>query len=194
MQFENYSVWVHDQIDSNINYIAISLDQGSHFAKYFCNQYSDKCLALYVLIDRIFTKENYEKVFHSENNYNFLKSIIGNDWEKYIIENLTNKTLSSLIKEIKNHPNNEKYIELLNGLCKGIIRSQYDKINKMDVNTVIYSSVETLTPEKLEQNNAFNKRSEDRIIYYYIIDDSVYLIHGKYKDEIYHNIFGLIKS
>ena len=34
----------------------------------------------------------------------------------------------------------------------------------------------------------FNERSKNKIIYYYILDDSEYLIHRKYKDEIYNNI------
>lgn len=83
---------------------------------------------------------------------------------------------------------------LLNGLCKGIIRSQYNKIQKMNVKTIIYSDSKTLTPEKLQENHDFNERSKNKIIYYYIVDDSEYLIHSKYRDEIYNNIYGLVKN
>lgn len=194
LYFENYSEWVFDQIDKNKKYIAIGLDQGCHFAKYFCNQYPDNCLALYVLIDRNFTKKSYEKTFHSEMNYDFIKGVVGNDYEKYIIENLTNETIHELLDKIKSDGDNEKYIELLNGLCKGIIRSQYDKITKMKVKTIIYSDSKTLTPEKIQENIEFNKKSDDKIIYYYVIDDSEWLIHGKYAEEIYNNIYGLVIS
>ena len=194
LHFENYSKWVYEQIDPNKKYIAIGLDQGCHFAKYFCNMYSDNCLALYILIDRNFTKQSYEKTFHSDTNYDFIKSIVGNSYKDYIIENLTNKTISDLLEKIKK-TRDDKYIQLLNGLCKGIIRSQYDKIKKMDVKTIVYSDSSTLTtPEKLQENIEFNERSKNKIIYYYITDDAEYLIHGKYKDEIYNNIYGLVKN
>ena len=194
LHFENYSAWVYDQIDKNKKYIAIGLDQGCHFAKYFCNDHPDNCIALYVLIDRNFTKKSYEKTFHSETNYEFIKNIVGDDYKKYIIENLTNNVIKELLDKIKESKDNEKYIELLNGLCKGIIRSQYDKIPKMNVKTIIYSDSKTLTPEKLQENINFNDKSDDKIIYYYVVDDSEYLIHGKYANEIYNNICGLIKN
>ena len=194
LHFENYSKWVYEQIDPNKKYIAIGLDQGCHFAKYFCNMYSDNCIALYILIDRNFTKQSYEKTFHSDTNYDFIKSIVGNSYKDYIIENLTNKTISDLLEKIKK-TRDDKYIQLLNGLCKGIIRSQYDKIKKMDVKTIVYSDSSTLTTsEKLQENIEFNERSKNKIIYYYITDDAEYLIHGKYKDKIYNNIYGLVKN
>ena len=42
---------------------------------------------------------------------------------------------------------------LLNGLCKGIIRSQYNKIQKMKVKTIAYSDSKTLTPEKITRKS-----------------------------------------
>ena len=194
LQFENYSKWVYGQIDKNKKYVAIGLDQGSHFAKYFCNQYPDKCIALYILIDRNFTKKSYEKTFHSEFNYEFIKKIVGDDYKKYIIENLTNETIKDLITKIKTLENNEPYIELLNGLCKGLIRSQYNKVKKMNVKTIIYSDVRSLSPDKLQENKEFNKVSNDNITYYYVVAEDGYLIHGKYGNEIYNNIYGLVKN
>jgi hypothetical protein len=193
LHFENYAEWTYDQINHEKKYIAIGLDQGCHFAKYFCNQYPNNCVCLYILIDINFTKKSYEKTFHSDMNYDFIKSIVGDKYEDYKIENLTNKTISDLLEKIKN-TRDDKYIQLLNGLCKGIIRSQYDKIKKMEVKTIIYSDSKTLTPEKLQENYEFNERSKDKIIYYYIVDDAEYLIHGKYKDEIYNNIYGLVNT
>ena len=111
---------------------------------------------------------------------------------KYIIENVTNETINDLLKKIRTLKDNEKYIELLNGICKGIIRSQYDKIDKMNVKTIIYSNSSSLTPEKLKENIDFNKRSGDNVIYYYVIDDSEYLIYGKYASQILNNIYGLM--
>ena len=126
-------------------------------------------------------------------NYDFIKSIVGDNYKDYIIENLTNKTITDLLNKIKK-TKNDKYVQLLNGLCKGIIRSQYDKIKEMKVKTIIYSDENTLTPEKLEENYEFNKKSKNKIIYYCVIDDAQYLIHGKYADEIYNNIYGLVKK
>lgn len=197
LHFENYAKWIHKQIDPNKKYIAIGLDQGCHFAKYFCNQYANNCLVLYILIDRNLTKSSYERTFHSESTYDFNKSIIGDNYKDYIIENLTNKTISDLLEKIKKNKktNDDKYVVLLNGLCKGIIRSQYDKIKKMDVKTIIYSDHSSiLTPEKLQDNHEFNEKSNNKTIYYYVVDDSEYLIHGKYKDEIYNNIYGFVKN
>lgn len=79
-------------------------------------------------------------------------------------------------------------------MCKDIIRSQYDKITKIKVKTIIYSNSKTLTSEKLQENYEFNERTDGKIIYYYIVDDSEYLTHGKYKDEICNNICGLVKN
>jgi hypothetical protein len=193
LQFENYTIWIHNQIDPNKKYIAIGLDQGCHFAKYFCNEYPDNCVCLYILIDRNFTKKSYEKTFHSDMNYDFIKSIVGDDFKDYIIENLTNETITDLLNKIKK-TKDDKYVQLLNGLCKGIIRSQYDKIKEMKVKTIVYSDSKTLTPEKLQENHEFNEKSKNKIIYYYVIDDVEYLIHGIYKDEIYNNIYGLVKN
>lgn len=190
LQFETYAKWVYQQIDSEKKYIAIGLDQGAHFAKYFVNKYDTKCISLFILIDRILTKENYEKTFESQNTYDWLKSIVGNDWEKYKIKNVTNQTISDLLYKITHEENNEKYIELLNGICKGIVRSQYDKIKFMKVNTIVYSDVNTLTPEKLKFNKEFNKNG--KVIYYYINDDAYYPFYGKYQDSIYDQIYGSI--
>lgn len=194
LQYEKYSEWVYRQIDKNIKYIAIGLDQGCHFAKHFCNQYKEQCMALYILIDRNLTKNSYEKAFHSENNYNFIKNIVGDDYEKYIIENITNDTIKDLLNKIKMLDDNEKYIQLLNGICKGIIRSQYEKIQKMQVKTIVFSDANTLTPEKLNENIQFNINSDDKIKYFYVIDDAPYLIHGKYAGNIYNSIYCLYKN
>ena len=126
-------------------------------------------------------------------NYDFIKSIVGNNYKDYIIENITNKTIDNLLEKIKK-TKDDKYVQLLNGLCKGIIRSQYDKIKEMKIKTIVYSDSKTLTPEKLQENHEFNKKSKNKIIYYYVNDDAEYLIHGKYKNEVYNNIYGLVKN
>lgn len=79
LQFENYADWVFSQIDPNKKYIAIGLDQGAHFAKYFVNKYNDNCIALLILTDRILTKENYERTFESQSNYDFIRSRVEDD-------------------------------------------------------------------------------------------------------------------
>lgn len=193
LEFENYANWVYDQIDKSKEYIAIGLEQGAHFAKFFCNQYPEKCKALYVLIDRNFTKKSYERTFHSESNYNFLKSVVGDNYRKYIIENLTNEIIQDLLDKIETNDSesNKKYIDLLNGLCKGLIRKQYSKIPKIKVPTYIFSDVGVATSEKLKDNDNFNKKSNNLITYFYVISDG-YLIHSKYRDDIVYHIAGLI--
>jgi hypothetical protein len=197
LQFENYAEWAYNQINPNKEYIAIGLDQGSHFAKYFVNKYHQKCIALFILTDRIFTKQNYEKAFHSQTNYDLLQSNFGSQWEKYKIENATNEIIGELLKTIQQQEgeeDNEKYINLLNSICKGIIRSQYDKVKNMKVKTIIYSDVQSATPEKIESNAEFSKNSDDKVIYYYVLYDSYYLFYGKYCDEIYERIIGMINA
>ena len=48
--------------------------------------------------------------------------------------------------------------------------------------------------KKIQENIEFNKKSNDKIIYYYVVDESDYLIHSKYADEIYNNLNGLIRN
>lgn len=62
----------------------------------------------------------------------------------------------------------------------------------MNVKTIIYSDINVLTQEKLKDNNEFNEKSDNKIIYYYINPDTYYLIHGKFCDEIINNIYGLL--
>ena len=164
-------------------------------AKYFCNIYNNKCLALFILVDRMLTKKSYEKTFESDSNYEFIRSVIKNDdIEKYKIKNLTNDTINELLDIIIHADEDvDNYINLLNGICKGIIRSQYDKIKNIKVKTIIYSDIHTATPEKIESNIEFSKMSNNNAIYYYIIDDSPYLIYGIYANEIYEKIYSIIQ-
>ena len=188
LDFENYSEWVYDQIDPNTPCIAIGLEQGSHFAKYFVNRYSEICSGLIILNDRIFTKENYTKAFHSQQNYDLIKSVVGKDYERYIIENITNETIHDLLDKITSLKNPDNYVNLLNGICKGLVRSQYDKISDMKVKTIIYSDVENLDSKKLQMN----KQSNDLVTYVYIFAGSQYPFYGKYCDQIIESVKGLI--
>ena len=192
LQFENYAHWVWSQINPNKKFIVIGLDQGAHFAKYFVNKYSANCVAFFSLGDRILTKENYEKTFHSDSTYNFIKSIVGDDWNKYVIENINDQTISDLLKKISNEKDNEGYINLLNGICKGIIRSQYDKIDRMYAKTIIYSDIKTATEEKIALNENFANKSKGNVIYNYTDDNSYYLIYGRYRESIIAHIAGFI--
>lgn len=192
LSFENYSKWVFDQIDKNKKFIVIGLDQGCHMAKHFSNEYSDNCIALYVLMDRNFTKESYEEAFHSNNNYDFIKSIVGVKYKNYFIENLTNDLIHDLLKNIisDDNANNEDYINLLNGLCKGIIRKQYDKVNDNNakMRTIIYSNAAVLTPIKYDHDRKISNNNHN-VTYYYVIPNTFYLIHDKkYQRDILDNI------
>ena len=40
----------------------------------------------------------------------------------------------------------------------------------------MYSNASTLTTEKLQENIEFNKKSNNKILYYYVIDNSEYII------------------
>ena len=98
-----------------------------------------------MIIIKIDTIIQHYYQFYSDMNYDFIKSIVGEkNYEDYIIENLTNKTITDLLNKIKK-TKDDKYMQLLNGLCKGIIRRQYDKIKEMKVKTIIYSDSKTLT-------------------------------------------------
>lgn len=190
LYFKNYALWVYEQIDKDIPYVAIGLEQGAHFAKYFCNKYHEKCIELVVIIDRNFTEDSFEKTFNSISNHEKLKEFTGEtNIEKYKIKNITNGTIQNVLHKIF-ETKDDKYINLLNGLCKGIIRSQYDKINKINVPTIIYSDVNVLTPDKLRGNRYGNIP-----IYMYInqSDDHYYPIHGQYAQYIIQQIYGCAK-
>jgi isopentenyl phosphate kinase len=157
--------------------------------KFFCNKYAKQCIAQYIIIDRNLTKESFEKAFKSERNYETLQKLTKEkDIEKYKIENLTNDTIQSILNKIKT-TNDDDSIDLLNGLCKGIIRSQYEKIQSLNVPTIIYSDVNTLTKDKMIV------LSKDNIVCYYIDDTSHYYpIYGKYADGILRDVYGRIKN
>lgn len=193
LMFENYSKWVFDQIDQNIPYVAIGNEQGSHFAKHFCNKYSHKCMKLYILIDRNFTKESYERTFLSESNYEILRKIIGDKWENFKIPNITNNEINFLLKKIIK-TKDDKYINLLNAICKGIIRSQYDKVKSINVNTMIYSDVEALTKEKLELNKTIMNNNKGKIFYNYIFRDDHFFIFHSIGNHILNEIYGFVKN
>jgi|APSaa5957512622_1039677.scaffolds.fasta_scaffold26990_2 hypothetical protein len=193
LQFEIYADWVYKQINPNKQYIAIGLEQGAHFAKFFCNQYASNCISLYIIIDRIFTKNSYEKTFESEQNYEKLREFTGQqNIEKYKIQNLTDETIQFILHHIED-THNDNYIDLLNGLCKGIIRSQYYKVPSININTIIYSDINVLTQDKLLENKKIS--SNDNIIYYYIDNEiHYYPIHSKYSKSIIRQIYGNLYS
>lgn len=170
--------------------IAIGLEQGAHFAKYFCNKYNEKCIKLFILIDRNFTEDGFEKTFNSESNYDKIREFTGErDIEKYKIKNLTDETIQEILQKI-NETHDDNFINLLNGLCKGIIRSQYMKVNLIKVPTIIYSDVNVLTSDKLK-----DIRYGEIPIYIYInqTDGHYYPIHGKYSRCIVEQIYGCQK-
>ena len=168
LQYENFTSWAYSQLNPNKKYIVVGVDQGCHFAKYFANYYKDSCIGLFILGDRILTKENYEKTFLSEKAINFVKSVVDDNWEKFFYPNVTNEIILELLNKIQNEKPSKEYVQLLNGICKGIVRKQYDKINNLQINSHIYKDVKTITPEIMDFNNEFNKSSNDKIKYYYI--------------------------
>ena len=114
LQFEIYADWVYKQINPNKQYIAIGLEQGAHFAKFFCNQYASNCISLYIIIDRIFTKNSYEKTFESEQNYEKLREFTGQqNIEKYKIQNLTDETIQFILHHIEDTVPEKKYLSKL---------------------------------------------------------------------------------
>jgi len=193
LSWENYTNWVYGQIDPNKKFVVIALGQGAYFAKYFANKYHDKCLGLFVLDVRTSLEQNYKKTFHSLFNYDFLKLIVGGEWKSYTKENITNDTINILLDKIVNEENNGNYITLLNVICEEIIISQDDNTNQMNSKTFIYADINNSLMEKMELETIF-KKNNTNCTYYYVDDDSYFLIHGKYQNEIYARIYALVNG
>ncbi len=193
LKFENYTDWVYDQIkeEDRNNIIVIGFEQGNHLAKYFCNKYSDNCLAAFILGDRILTKKNYEKVLNDA-YYDSLKKIFGNNWEDYTVDNMTNAKLNKILDDIKLN-NNQDYVDFINGFIKLYIRSQYNKIKEALVPMYIYTYKNIQTNETKQLHEKFKEISQPiHVEYYYLDDNAPYFIYGKYKDNILAKIKSII--
>ena len=75
----------------------------------------------------------------------------------------------------------------LNGLVKIYTRSQYDKIKKAKIPSFIYSYVQQVDDKKLEIDRKY-MNNDNKVIFYYLDDDSSYFIYGPYKNEIIERI------
>ncbi len=190
LKFENYADWIYNQIDDKDkdkdNIIVIGFEQGCHHAKFFANKYHKNCLGLFILGNRILSKENYEKVLN-ETYYNSLKDYFGEKWEEYTIDNMNDEKLKKILDKIKLKNNNNE-INFLNGFVKLSIRSQYAKIIKSLVPSFIYSNVKTITDIKLKLDREYKNKSKVEVNFYYLDDDVDYIIYGAYKNEILERI------
>lgn len=110
------------------------------------------------------------------------------------IENITDEIINSLLEKITSSEKNENDINLLNGICKGIIRSQYDKVKSLNINAIIYSDINSASTDKITSNNEFADNSSGKVIYFYINDSSHYPFYGKYRESIHDQIYGLVKN
>ncbi len=191
LDFENYTDWIYNQLDKEDrkNMIVIGLEQGCHHAKFFANKYHRECRGLFILGNRILSKENYEKI-KNERYYGSLKQYFGESWEKYTIDNIDNEHLKKVLDGAKN---NQDYVMFLNGFIKLYTRSQYDKIKKARVPSFIYSDAKTVSETKLELDRKY-KNGDDKVIFYYLDDDAPYLIYGQYKGEILERIKCFVNS
>lgn len=191
LKFENYAKWVYEQIDikyrkNKKNIIVIGLEQGCHHAKFFAQKYYKDCKGVFILGNRILTKENYEKI-NNKVYRNSLKKYFGKEWEKFTIENIDNKHLKYILDNLDK---NKDFVMYLNGLVKLYTRSQYNKIKKAKIPSFIYSYVQQVDAKKLEIDR---KYKNNKVIFYYLDDDSSYFIYGQYKDEIIERIKCFIK-
>jgi len=188
LEYENYTKWIYNQIDKKYrkNIIVIGFEQGCHHAKYFAQKYYKDCKGLFILGNRILTKENYEKV-NNHAYHDSLKKYFGKSWKEYKIENVDNKHLTEVLNNVKN---NQNYVMYLNGLVKLYTRSQYNKIKKAKIPSFIYSYV-PVTEEKL---NIDRKYKNNHVVFYYLDDKSDYFIYGPYNDEIIQRIKCFVKN
>ena len=122
-----------------------------------------------------------------------MKKYFGKEWKKYTIENIDNKHLKELFDSLdkKGKKKNQDYVMYLNGLVKIYTRSQYDKIKKAKIPSFIYSYTRQINDKKLEIDR---KYKNNKVIFYYLDDNSVYLIYGSYKNEIIERIKCLVKK
>jgi len=192
LRFENYSKWVYNQIDGEDkgNIIVIGFEQGCHHAKFFANKYHKDCMGLFILGNRILSKQNYEKI-KNEKYYESLKQYFGKEWEKYTIDNINDTRLKRVLDGVKD---NKDYIMFLNGFIKLYTRSQYKKITKSFVSSFIYSYANIISSEKLDLDRKYKKNSSVEVNFYYLDDSADYFIYGDYKDEILERIKCFIKE
>ena len=194
LEYENHAKWLYNQIDENDrhNIIVIGLEQGCHHAKFFANTYHNQCIGLFILGDRILTKENYKKILTQNETYiNSLKEYFGDKYNDYTIENITDEKLTNIINKVKHDDN---MVMFLNGFVKLKTRSQFDKIKKTLVPTYIYTYKETQTDISAKLHKQFIKDSKPiHVEYNYLHQDAPYFIFSKYKDEILDNIRSIIK-
>ena len=193
LEFENYAKWIYEQIDikyrkNKKNIIVIGLEQGCHHAKFFAQKYYKDCKGVFILGNRILTKENYEKI-NNKAYRDSLKKYFGKEWKKYTIENIDNKHLKEILDNLdkKEKNKNQDYVMYLNGLVKIYTRSQYDKIKKAKIPSFIYSYVQQVDDKKLEIDRKY-MNNDNKVNFYYLDDDSPYFIYGPYKNEIIERV------
>lgn len=185
--YENYADWVYGQINEedkhDKNLIIIGYEQGCHHAKFFANRFHDQCIGLFILGDRILTRENYEKVIN-KTYFDSLRDYFGDKWEKYTVDNLTNKRLAKLLGKLPN----DNYVSYLNGFVKLKTRSQYDKIKNALVPAYIYTYDKNQTDETTILHRQFKEASPVPVQYNYLDDDTPYFIFGRHVDTILYQI------
>lgn len=186
LDFENYAQWIYEQIDKKDGnkMIVVGFEQGCHHAKYFANKYHQECIGLFILGNRILSENNYTKL-KNETYYKSLKQYFGKDWKKYTIDNINEEYLKKVLDKVED---NEDYILFLNGFVKLYTRSQYSKITNSLVPAFIYTYVRTISDTKLKLDRKYKRNSEVDVIFYYIDDDSDYVIYGDYKNEVLEKI------
>lgn len=190
LEFENYAEWIYNQIEyKDEKFIVIGFEQGCHHAKFFANKYYKQTIACFILGDRILTKENYEKI-QNEAYKNLLKEYFSENWEKYTINNITNKRLKQLLDKIKDDDNIPLY---LNGFIKLKIRSQWFNIKKALIPTYIYTYKQIQTEEIKKLHKKYIELSKPiNVKYYYLEDEAPYFIFGNHVNKILDDIKGVL--
>jgi len=197
LYFETYADWIYDQIPEKdrLKFIVIGLEQGCHQAKFFANRYSRNCVGVFILGDRILSKENYEKLWNVEKYYTDLKEQFGEKWENYKIHTLNNERLSNLLDKLKTDtPDTEAIVAYLNGFVKGFIRSQYNKVKSTLVPAFMYSYKHNMADEKQILNKKFESCSTASVTFIDYDQDADYLIYSKYKNDILEQIKQVVNA
>lgn len=160
IKFETYSQNLYDKVKKKIqeSVVAIGLEEGCHYAFYFANKYSSVCIGLFLIGNRRFTKENYEKSL--ERGRKMMKIEYREGYES-LIEDVSNENLKKLLK----NPNERNKIMI--GYYVGItLRGQYDDLpKKCIIPTYIYNRITLSKDVMLEHNLKDEKTRQIKDIY-----------------------------
>lgn len=155
--FDNYCKQLYEKVEKYDNIVPIGLEESCSYAFYFANKYYHKCAGLFLIGNRRFTKENFEK--SKIRGERMMKIDFGEGYEK-LYNNINNDNLQVLLQKVKDEDNNKKYLAMLHAYVGYTVRSQYaDLPNKCLVPTFIYNRI-TLSKDVMLGHNLKDERTK----------------------------------